>query len=188
MEAVGSERTVVHSNRGLTVDGCGCENGPAKAVNSSDGNLLVGHGHRSWEAATGVGDGRRGIGPVVAEKHAAVAEVVLVVHALLVERMGWQSDRVRHRAPEAGGVVRWTNVVGVVEGGRRESRRWEGDGKGSCAGSGIYEAVRRWTFEHVRLRVIHAWRSRLAGGLGLGGSSLRLCACTGGDWTRLVRR
>lgn len=60
---------------------------------------------------------------MITKTHATVAKVLLVMHALLMERMRWQSDGLRWPS-KVGWVVRWAHVVvigvfiGVVKGRR----------------------------------------------------------------------
>lgn len=134
VEAVRSKRTVVHSDGNVTVHGGGGKNWIAKVVDTSDGDLLVRHGHRSRETAAGAGYRRRGIGAMEAKEHAAVARVLLVllvlvlVHSLWVEGLRWQAAGLGHRASKVGRVKRRPHVVVAVVGNmvdwrRRESRR-----------------------------------------------------------------
>lgn len=55
VETVRGKRTMVHADRDVTIDRCVCENGITETIDTTDGDLLVRHGHRSRIATAGVG-------------------------------------------------------------------------------------------------------------------------------------
>lgn len=113
----------------MTIDRRRRQHGASKGINTGAWDLFVWHRHWRREGTGGEGSRRgcvRSVEP--AKDQAAIAGMVLV-HSRLVERVGRQSDRIRHRASEMGrvvvdGVEGWPHVV---ERRGRQSRRRERD-------------------------------------------------------------